>query len=76
MVALDAADGGRLGRVDIEDHVIERARQRHAERAEPLIGILAAVQSGELTAEGPAAVALARRLEGVVLALAALNADA
>lgn len=44
-----------------------------AEAAALLRRVLALVDSGDLSADGPAAVGLVRRLEGVVLTLEALE---
>jgi hypothetical protein len=50
---------------------LNRDQQREATGA--LRRLLAAVERGELTVDGPAATALARRLEGVLLTLEALT---
>jgi len=60
--------------VQIDEDLIARARAIAPDEAEALITVLRAVNEGTLTADGPAAVAVVRRVEGALLALAALKA--
>jgi hypothetical protein len=51
------------------------SRRQQREAADVLRRLLAAVEQGELTIDGPAATALVRRLEGALLALEAIAGD-
>jgi hypothetical protein len=64
---------GHTGLVAIDPDIAARAVERDAERAEALLAVLRSVDEGDLAADGPAAVAAVRRLEGAVMALAAMR---
>ena len=56
----------------IDPDIAARAMQRDPERAQALLAVLRSVDEGDLSADGPAAVVVVRRLEGALLALAAM----
>jgi hypothetical protein len=59
--------------VEIDPDVVAKALASDSHRADALLAILQSVEDGTLTADGPAAAAVVRRLEGALLALAAMG---